>query len=212
MPGPRDVRPRNFRLQATLKANRTNTTLEFDHLVLLTLRQDDICFTLPCQSWAEVVAVMSTDTSRKRRQEQSPTRPKNRARTQHPPAGDCYSDDGEISATDFSEEQDEAGSAPGTTPTTPLTAPLQRHPSDANKNHQCPYQDCSKSFNRPAKLAQHVRSHTNERPFVCPHAPCTKNFLRQWHLTHHIKSAHKAERNHVCDRENCAKSFLKATR
>lgn len=96
------------------------------------------------------------------------------------------------------------------TPMSPKASP--RHPSDLLKLHRCTYEGCGKSFNRPAKLAQHVRSHTNTRPFVCPHALCTKDFLRESHLKHHIKSAHSDVRDFSCQWEGCGKSFVTATR
>ena len=99
------------------------------------------------------------------------------------------------------------------TPLTPISPkPSPRYPSDILKIHRCTYADCNKSFNRPAKLAQHLRSHTNTRPFLCPHALCTKDFLRESHLKHHVKSAHSDVREHVCDWEGCGKSFVNATR
>ena len=100
--------------------------------------------------------------------------------------------------------------------TTPMTQSspqsTPRHPSDVNKVFQCTFDSCSKAFNRPAKLEQHLRSHTNTRPFVCPHAPCTKSFLRDAHLKHHIKSAHSDIRAHACTWEGCEKRFLTPTR
>ena len=98
------------------------------------------------------------------------------------------------------------------TPSTPLSSrPSPRWPSDL-KNHACPYVGCEKTFNRPAKLGQHLRSHTNDRLFVCPHLPCTKDFLRDTHLKHHIKSAHSDVRDYVCEWEGCGKSFITSTR
>ncbi|KAL8806503.1 MAG: hypothetical protein Q9182_001285 [Xanthomendoza sp. 2 TL-2023] len=98
---------------------------------------------------------------------------------------------------------------------TPLTSisstSSPRFPSEL-KTHVCTYNDCGKAFNRPAKLAQHIRSHTNTRLFVCPHKPCTKDFLRQSHLTNHVKSAHSDVRDYICDREGCEKRFVTATR
>lgn len=77
---------------------------------------------------------------------------------------------------------------------------------------RCPYADCEKTFNRQAKLAQHLNTHTNTRPFVCSHKPCTKDFYRSSHLDHHIKSAHNDQRDHVCEWEGCGRSFVTSTR
>ena len=99
------------------------------------------------------------------------------------------------------------------TPLTPISSKASpRYPSDLVKSHHCPYPECDKSFNRPAKLTQHLRSHTNTRPFVCPHPPCPKDFLRESHLKHHVKSAHSDIRDYICDWEGCGKSFITATR
>ena len=99
-----------------------------------------------------------------------------------------------------------------TTPITPGSPKVSpRFPSDL-KTHHCTFPDCDKAFNRPAKLSQHLRSHTNTRLFICPHLPCDKNFLRQTHLKHHVKSAHSNVRDHICDWDGCGKAFITATR
>lgn len=86
-----------------------------------------------------------------------------------------------------------------------------KRPSELKSKH-CPYPDCVKSFNRQARLNEHIRSHTNTRLFVCPHPPCTKDFLRDTHLKHHIKSAHSDVRDYTCKYAGCGKSFATGTR
>ncbi|MCJ1336231.1 Strongly-conserved Zn-finger binding protein (TFIIIA) [Bachmanniomyces sp. S44760] len=107
---------------------------------------------------------------------------------------------------------DEKDDSEAPTPATPVSSKgSPRFPSEL-KNHHCPHPSCLKSFNRPARLSEHLRSHTNERIHVCPHAPCTKDFLRQTHLKHHIKSAHSDIRDYSCEHNGCDKKFATATR
>ncbi|KAI4190336.1 MAG: hypothetical protein L6R41_000862 [Letrouitia leprolyta] len=119
------------------------------------------------------------------------------------------SESGSCADSDDEESTYDAASNTPPTPFSPKTPP--RFPSEL-KNHICNFPDCGKAFNRPAKLAQHMLSHTKVRPFVCPHKPCTKDFLRQSHLQHHIKSAHSDVRDYICEWEGCGKSFITATR
>lgn len=93
---------------------------------------------------------------------------------------------------------------PTTEPHTPLGA--------GGKNLLCPYEGCTKSFNRQARLTEHIRSHTNERPFKCPEKECGKAFLRDSHLKHHITSAHMDDRKYPCTWANCDKKFATGTR
>ena len=120
-------------------------------------------------------------------------------------------------AVDLSSQFDSHGSsfeedAISITISTPLTVDSSvRFPSQL-KSYGCPYETCSKAFNRPARLTEHLRSHTNTRPFTCPHSPCTKDFLRETHLNHHVKSAHTDVRDYSCEWESCGKRFLTSTR
>jgi hypothetical protein len=101
-------------------------------------------------------------------------------------------------------------------PSPPSTATLdttatRRFPSDL-KTIKCSYPNCPKTFNRPARLAAHLRSHTNDRPFKCPFADCTKDYLEEKHLKQHVKGSHTHERSYVCVEPNCGKAFVTATR
>ncbi|RAL08193.1 C2H2-type zinc finger protein [Aspergillus homomorphus CBS 101889] len=105
----------------------------------------------------------------------------------------------------------EAGESLQETPGTPMSTTSSRYPSEL-KTHRCPFDGCTKAFNRPARLQEHLRSHNNERLFQCPHEDCDKNFLRASHLNHHVKSAHTGIRDYVCERPGCGKSFVTGSR
>jgi general transcription factor IIIA len=106
-----------------------------------------------------------------------------------------------------SDSESDADMEPISTPPTPRTP----RPSEL-KTIPCPYDGCEKSFNRQARLTEHLRSHTNTRPFRCPHKGCSKDFLRDSHLKHHVKSAHTDVRDYVCSWDGCGKSFATGTR
>lgn len=50
----------------------------------------------------------------------------------------------------------------------------------------CTFPGCSRVFNRPAKLLEHVRTHTKERPFHCTFSGCNKDYSREDHLNRHM--------------------------
>ncbi|CAM1505293.1 Fc.00g109300.m01.CDS01 [Cosmosporella sp. VM-42] len=94
---------------------------------------------------------------------------------------------------------------------TGATTPRTKFPSDL-KTLACTWPGCPKTFNRPARLRDHLNSHTNSRPFKCPYAGCDKDYIEDKHLKQHIKAVHTLERKHVCPREGCGKSFVTGTR
>ena len=96
------------------------------------------------------------------------------------------------------------------TPPTPRALGTPKLPD--SKSIRCTFEDCCKRFNRSARLIEHLRSHTNSRPFICPQNGCEKNFLRDTHLKHHIKSAHSSVRDYVCSWDRCGKGFATGTR
>lgn len=115
----------------------------------------------------------------------------------------AYSDDG-----GSDEESIQTDQTPALTPLTPVS------PSRGGraKRYACPYESCTAAFARPGRLTEHIRTHTNERPFACSHPDCTKTFLRDTHLKRHIRSAHSSERKFVCDWPGCDKKFVNGTR
>jgi general transcription factor IIIA len=108
----------------------------------------------------------------------------------------------------MSEGSDDESYSDSETPNTQPNTPV----ASGRKILLCPYQNCTKSFNRQARLTEHIRSHTNERPFKCPQQECDKAFLRDSHLKHHVKSAHTNERNYLCRWDDCGKKFATGTR
>ncbi|KAH6687292.1 zinc finger protein [Plectosphaerella plurivora] len=102
--------------------------------------------------------------------------------------------------------------SPGTSVST--EPPRRKFPSEY-KTIACDWPGCTSKFNRPARLAAHRRSHTNERPFKCTWDNCDKDYREEKHLRAHIQ-AHKDERKHKCtyvDEEGkCGKAFANSTR
>lgn len=125
---------------------------------------------------------------------------------------DSYASESEKS--DVSSEESEEGTRrmSRSIAHTPLSSVSSPQFSSNLKTIPCTYSDCNKYFNRPAKLAQHLRSHTNTRPFVCSHLACGKDFLRESHLKHHVKSQHSDVRDYICTWKGCGKSFITGTR
>ncbi|RYP60650.1 hypothetical protein DL771_010431 [Monosporascus sp. 5C6A] len=103
-----------------------------------------------------------------------------------------------------------ASTQPASTPLTPLS-PARKFPSDL-KTIKCTYPGCDKAYNRPARLAAHMRSHANDRPYKCTYPDCDKTYIEEKHLKQHIKGSHTAERSYACAVTGCGKSFLTATR
>ncbi|KAL2753383.1 hypothetical protein ACRALDRAFT_1072113 [Sodiomyces alcalophilus JCM 7366] len=97
------------------------------------------------------------------------------------------------------------------TATTAVSNRSRKFPSDL-KTIKCTYPDCEKTFNRPARLAAHLRSHTDDRPFICTYEGCDKTYREEKHLRQHIKGSHTQERAYACTVDGCKKSFLTATR
>jgi hypothetical protein len=70
----------------------------------------------------------------------------------------------------------------------------------------CSFQVCGRGFKQKATLAQHERTHTDERPFDCP--DCHKRFRQQSHLVQHLR-IHSDERPYGCT--YCEKVLMPTT-
>jgi len=60
------------------------------------------------------------------------------------------------------------------------------------KSHSCPIPSCGRLFKRLEHLKRHVRTHTQERPYVCPY--CSKAFSRSDNLAQHRRT-HEAQQD-----------------
>mmetsp|Transcript_1464 Transcript_1464/g.4744 ORF Transcript_1464/g.4744 Transcript_1464/m.4744 type:complete len:346 (+) Transcript_1464:2458-3495(+) len=72
-----------------------------------------------------------------------------------------------------------------------------------------PCSECDKVFKCRGKLNQHMRVHTNERPFRCSVPGCEKTFARSDNLKRHTMSHRpESERPLACRFEGCEKRFV----
>ncbi|XP_012151270.1 uncharacterized protein LOC105663891 isoform X1 [Megachile rotundata] len=73
--------------------------------------------------------------------------------------------------------------------------PTESRPLKMNgdPNLQCSF--CNQKFNFPSVLKRHMRSHTNERPYICD--VCNKSFKQLGHLSQHSLT-HKDYRSFLC--------------
>ncbi|PHH82672.1 hypothetical protein CDD82_5212 [Ophiocordyceps australis] len=113
-----------------------------------------------------------------------------------------------------SDQDSTPAQTPASTTDTSLTAattPRPKFPSDL-KTLACTWPGCSKTFNRPARLRDHLNSHTNSRPFKCPYSDCDKDYIEEKHLKQHVKAVHTHDRRYLCLRPGCGKTFLTGTR
>ncbi|PSN51895.1 hypothetical protein C0J52_11603 [Blattella germanica] len=67
-------------------------------------------------------------------------------------------------------------------------------PNSQMARYQCPI--CTREFRKSA-LRSHLRTHTDERPFVC--SICYRGFGHRSSMIKHVKQTHMAEAGHSCD-------------
>ncbi|KAI1465011.1 Ste12-like transcription factor [Daldinia caldariorum] len=59
------------------------------------------------------------------------------------------------------------------------------------KSHSCPIPTCARLFKRLEHLKRHVRTHTQEKPYICPY--CSKAFSRSDNLAQHKRTHDRGE-------------------
>ena len=80
--------------------------------------------------------------------------------------------------------------------------------SKPKPRYQCTHPSCTKSYTKPVRLNEHLRSHSGERPFVCNEDGCSASYLRDTHLQAHLRTHRKEEEKPmVCKEVGCGKRF-----
>lgn len=80
---------------------------------------------------------------------------------------------------------------------------ISKKPATRPKKYHCDFEGCLKAYSRPCLLEQHIRTHSNERPFKC--GQCGKAFFRDSHLKVHLWT-HSSDKPLRC--EICSKGFV----
>ncbi|TFK26527.1 hypothetical protein FA15DRAFT_667423 [Coprinopsis marcescibilis] len=89
-----------------------------------------------------------------------------------------------------------------TTSATQLASASRRR----NEAHfQCPVPGCGSTFTRRFNLRGHLRSHTEERPYICEWPGCKKGFARQHDCKRHQALHTSKSQTNVC--LGCKKTF-----
>jgi uncharacterized Zn-finger protein len=72
--------------------------------------------------------------------------------------------------------------------------------------YKCDEPGCTRRFNRKYTLAEHMKSHTGERPHICPVKTCAKSFSTSGNLSRH-KRLHGYIEPLPCPVQGCVCTF-----
>lgn len=111
----------------------------------------------------------------------------------------------EASHVDEDDEDDAVSDAEA--PSTSSVAPRPAVKRSKTRFH-CQWAGCDKSYTKPVRLEEHIRSHTGERPYICTFDGCSASYLRDTHLTAHLRTHRKDEEKPLaCTETSCDKRF-----
>lgn len=113
------------------------------------------------------------------------------------------------SQSPLNEAEEDAPTASTSRLSTPMSSSKARPKAIRRQTRYfCTWGGCCKSYAKPVRLAEHMRSHTGERPFECTHEGCNASYLRDTHLVAHMRThLDEKDKPFTCEEDECGKKF-----